>query len=149
MPVLVSAICAVLRRNHRTLARLPARDREFASHGDELAGAGGTQLPDVLVDVAGVRIATEAKFEAPGAGSAVTAQLHERLETGLAMIAVGVIYPASKREAPNVSEALDDAVLRVRFAAIGRLECVQRLFRRCAAARLELTAARTPKIMAP
>ncbi|MCZ7544588.1 MAG: hypothetical protein M5R40_14180 [Anaerolineae bacterium] len=55
------------------------------------------QMPDVIVNYQGLRTAIEGEVEAPNAREKAIASATRRVETGVAHIGVGVVYPASLR----------------------------------------------------
>ena len=65
--------------------------------------AGERVMPDVIVSVHGLRCAIEGKVEdAASARATVLNQAKERVETGVAHMAIAVVYPTELRETPFV-----------------------------------------------
>ena len=75
------------------------------------------RLPDVLVRFRGLRTAIEGKLaDTQGAEAIVIAQAAERVEEGIAHLAIAVIYPKELRSADtleSLTDALAQAELRV------------------------------------
>ena len=55
------------------------------------------QMPDVIVNYQGLRTAIEGEVDAPAAREKALASAAHRVETGVAHIGIGVVYPASLR----------------------------------------------------
>lgn len=64
----------------------------------ESGSRGNVSLPDVLVDLNGLRMILEAEFAGPAnAAQKAYAKAKERVEQGIAHIGVGIVYPAALR----------------------------------------------------
>jgi hypothetical protein len=76
------------------------------------------QMPDVIVHFQGLRMAIEGEVEAPNARDKAIASAARRVETGVAHIGIGVVYPASLRtvEFEHLKEALAQARLEIAVA---------------------------------
>ena len=76
------------------------------------------QMPDVLVSYQGLRTAIEGEIEATNAKEKAIASATRRVETGLAHIGVGIVYPASLRSADfaHLEEQLAQAQLQIAVA---------------------------------
>src|SRR5258708_16551636 len=55
------------------------------------------QMPDVIVNFQGLRTAIEGEVEAPAARDKALASAAARVETGIAHIGIGVVYPSALR----------------------------------------------------
>lgn len=83
-------------------------------------GAGGERMmPDVMVRFRGLRLAIEGEFgDGTDMEAALIAQVAERVESGLAHIAAGVLYPASLREESREETPEALAGCDLRFALV-------------------------------
>lgn len=82
-------------------------------------GSRGRRLPDVtVVDHQGLRTTIEGKYEGPGAAEAVLGQASERVEEGIAQIALAVLYPLELRSVAfaDLPAVMRAATLRVAIA---------------------------------
>jgi len=59
--------------------------------------AGQRAMPDVIVEMRGLRVAIEGKVETPNALQEALEQAHQRVKEGLAHLGVAVVYPESLR----------------------------------------------------
>lgn len=78
----------------------------------------GANLPDVMISVRGLRVTIEGKFEDhQNAANVVFEQAKQRVDRGIAHVAVAVVYPKSLRSVPTASleEKLKEAMLRFRI----------------------------------
>ncbi|MBZ0294409.1 MAG: hypothetical protein K8L99_17735 [Anaerolineae bacterium] len=73
------------------------------------------QMPDVIVNFQGLRIAIEGEVEAPSAQEKAINSAQRRVETGVAHIGVAVVYPAPLRavDFANLKNALSQATLQI------------------------------------
>jgi hypothetical protein len=73
------------------------------------------QMPDVIVNFQGLRTAIEGEVAAPDAQKKALDSATRRVETGVAHIGVGVVYPASLRSVDfaNLKNALAQATLQI------------------------------------
>ena len=76
------------------------RELGMEAAGEQIEVIGGKRLlPDVLFDYKGLRCMIEGKYaDVPDAMNVVMAQAVERVETGIAHMALAVVYPAELRE---------------------------------------------------
>lgn len=63
-------------------------------------GSRTRQMPDVIVNYQGLRTAIEGEIEAPDAKEKAIASASRRVETGIAHIGIGIVYPAALRSVP-------------------------------------------------
>lgn len=80
----------------------------------------GKHRPDVLFQLRGLRVVIEAKFpDHPGAEEVVLEDARKRVRSGLAHIAVAVVYPIALRSLPTTKliESLENSRLRFRIVA--------------------------------
>jgi hypothetical protein len=78
------------------------------------ASAQARALPDVIVTFLGLRCAIEGKFgDVQNARAQVEADATNRVETGIAYLAVGVVYPQELRSVlfSSLKDAISEAVL--------------------------------------
>ncbi len=61
----------------------------------------GGKLPDIMVNVDGVKINIEGRFEKSLQAKGLEKRCRERVETGICDIAVGIVYPEQIREAED------------------------------------------------
>jgi hypothetical protein len=75
----------------------------------------GHKMPDVVVAFEGLRTVLEGKVDKAGAHDEVQAQAVERVEDGIAHLALGVVYPPSLTKLPfkELRDGLAEAELRV------------------------------------
>jgi hypothetical protein len=73
------------------------------------------QMPEVIVTYQGLRTAIEGEIEAPDAREKAMASATRRVETGIAHIGVGVVYPARLRSVPfpQLKEELEKTQLEM------------------------------------
>lgn len=76
------------------------------------------QMPDVIVHFQGLRMAIEGEVEAPDARNKAISSAARRVETGLAHIGIGVVYPAALRAADfeHLKDTLAQARLEIAVA---------------------------------
>lgn len=78
----------------------------------------GSQRPDVLFQMRGLRVVIEGKIEdVPNADQIVFGDARKRIQNGLSHIAVAVVYPVALRSAPTtqIISVLEKASLRYRI----------------------------------
>ena len=86
---------------------------------DRVRRGQGRRLPDVtVVDHQGLRTTIEGKFAGAGADAAVLGQAHQRVEEGIAHIALAVVYPVRLRTVPFRDLADEMGRATFRMAAI-------------------------------
>lgn len=86
----------------------------------ETIHAHGKHRPDVLFRLRGLRVAIEAKFrDHPNAEEVVLGDARNRVRSGIAHIAVAVIYPVSLRSTPTsrLLEKLEKSQLKYRIVS--------------------------------
>jgi len=84
-----------------------------------VAGEPGSQMPDVLVDFQGLRLAIEGNFAGSGAvEAALVTQTRQRVDRGVAHIGTAVLYPRALRDAAFAQAKHDLASARLRFAVV-------------------------------
>src|SRR5690554_3131492 len=73
------------------------------------------QMPDVIVNYQGLRTAIEGEIEATGAKEKAIASASHRVETGIAHIGIGIVYPDALRRVPfaDLKDALAQAKLQI------------------------------------
>jgi hypothetical protein len=89
---------------------------ETIQHG----GRRVTDLPDILVDWTGLRVAVEAKFDmSASARDEVVRQARQRLDDGFGAVTAAILYPTSIRTLADtdIPAALETADLQVRLFA--------------------------------
>jgi hypothetical protein len=80
------------------------------------------KLPDVLVDFQGLRLIVEAEFAGPGAQQAAYNSAAARVETGIAHIAIAVVYPR-KLKTVGFARLKDDlASSRLQYLILNEVE---------------------------
>ena len=88
---------------------------------------GRRRMPDVLVDFQGLRLVIEGEFESPSAKDKASKSALNRVEEGIAHIAMALIYPSSLRQLTSnlahLKEGLEKADLG--FAIITESEAAQ------------------------
>ncbi len=97
------------------LAELLCDEGLVANPETILGGASGRQMPDVLVDFRGLRMAIEGDFEdKPDVQQTLLSQALHRVATGVARIGVAVIYPQHLRSADFATsrQTLEQAKLK-------------------------------------
>ncbi len=92
------------------LADLLIRREVVAGPENIITQAGVRQMPDVIVQYQGLRLAIEGEIEAPDAREKAQRSATRRVESGIAHMGMGVIYPQPLRDA-------DFAQLREEMAA--------------------------------
>ena len=84
------------------------------------------KLPDVLMSVNGVNVVLEGKYSSATARKEVIGQCKERIEAGIAEVAVGVIYDEARVSGvliPNQSEIrnlLENSILPTKIIKLGQ-----------------------------
>lgn len=66
------------------------------------AGPGERRMPDLLFDFRGIRVMVECEIAGPNARRKSLASATERVEEGLAAVAIALVHPASLAEAASV-----------------------------------------------
>jgi hypothetical protein len=98
------------------------RERGLIAAPEQITRAvadGSTHMPDVLVDLQGLRLAIEGDFASrSGAEDAVVAQTRDRVEKGIAHIGAAVLYPVALRHGEFGQAKADLAHAALRFAVI-------------------------------
>lgn len=99
------------------LARLLAARGIAAAPETVLSAPAGTRLPDVVIGYRGLRVMLEGKIgEGPGQKAEVEKQAEARVSSGLAHIAIAILYPSRLGTTPfqQLPEALEATTLRLR-----------------------------------
>jgi len=84
-----------------TLAQL-LMDRGADADAEQIMyRAGNRHMPDVIVQFQGLRLAIEGEYEAAGAQDKALKSAKNRVETGIAHLGIGVVYPADLKAVPQ------------------------------------------------